>query len=668
MRNKVGVFLAMAVALFLVTPALAQQPADHQTTTPPLVQLLQSKGILTAQEAATISQASTADEANVRLAQLLVSKGLISQQDYNNTVSATAPGGAQLVNAVATAPKKSFFSFVKEDPDAVPQDAGVIPAVAPVQTLPIDLPKDPKGLIPDIKLGSGAMLSPYGFIKATAIYDSTNSGGATFGNNDFPLPLLLGDTGPDGGSQVHFKTRSTRIGTNFYWPSSKWDLIITGKVEGDFEGDFTAVNNRNVSSVRSSQFSIRHAWVRADTHLGGLPVFAEFGQDWTLLGSSTMPDILETTQLMAFFGNMYERLPQIKAGVQFQAGELKIQPEVAVLLAAFGDANLANTTPFCTIALSAPGACTANLPFVPANSVSQQLNTRFGARIGSDSGQPAVEGRIVFRYPLFHSPGVAPAQLVFSAHHANGSEIVLHGQLAAAQSQTGVELPGLTGCEKPDPVTGLCTVAQFFPTGFRFDIPQNIWTAEFQLPTPWVTAVGKYFHGGDTRFFFGNLNTTFADTMGLGVIANTIADSGDNIPFVNVAGSAEFAKLKPVRDQGGFLQLSFPLSRIFHADPEGHNAGWTLSLTGGVDSTKGEDVRRNGANDLLRTNYFASTLRYKVNKWMQIQNETTWYNTRCGLVVNGAGDQVCTAAKLFRGVDATNAHDWRNEFGTVITF
>jgi hypothetical protein len=257
---------------------------------------------------------------------------------------------------------------------------------------------------------------------------------------------------------------------------------------------------------------------------------------------------------------------------------------------------------------------------------------------------------------------VAPAQLIFSAHHAEGSEIALHGTLATAGSQTDVQIAGLTGCAVPDPVTGLCTVAQFYPQGFRFNIPQNIWTAEFQLPTPWVTIVGKYFHGADTRFFFGNLNSTFADTGGLPVIANGIADSGDNIPFVNVDGSAVFAKLRPVRDQGGFAQISFPLSRIFHADPEGHNAGWTYSFTGGLDRTKAEDVARTGANGIQRTDYVASTLRYKINRWASIVNETTWYDTT---TVNHDGKQVL---KLYRGIDARTAHDWRNEFGTIVTF
>jgi hypothetical protein len=628
----------------MASPAPAQ--GQDKQATPPLVQLLQSKGILSPDEAAQLSQAGSADEANARLAQLLVAKGLISQDDYNHTVATAEPvrdtaSGGHYENALFHFSKNStpppatsdMFTF------GAPAEGGIIPAVAPVRLLPID-PPTPTG-VGDIKLGSGATLTPFGFIKATAIYDSTNSGGGTFGSNDFPLPLLLGDTGPDSGSQFRVKARSTRFGTNFYWPSPNRDLVMTGKIEMDFEGDYTVVNNRNVSSLRSSQVSFRQAWVRMDTHIGSLPVFAEFGQDWTLLASSTMPDILETTQVMAFFGNMYERLPQIKGGIQFHKGDFKIQTEAAVLTSAFGDANLAATPPGIS---------------VPASSVAQQLQERFGARIGSDSGSPGVEGRVVFQYPIFHSPGVAPAQLIFSGHHATGSEIVLHGTLATAGSQTDVGIPALTGCATPGPMG--CTVAQFFPEGFRFDIPQNIWTAEFQLPTPMFTLVGKYFHGGDTRFFFGNLNSTFADTMGLPVIANGIADSGDTIPFVNVGGSAVFAQLRPVRDQGGFAQISFPLSRIFHADPEGHNAGWTFSLTGGLDRTKAEDVARTGANGLQRTDYIASTLRYKINKWASIVNETTWYDTTT----------VNEVKKLYRSVDARTAHDWRNEFGTIVTF
>lgn len=648
---------ALAAMLVLTIPIFAQQKTDRQTPAPPLVQLLQAKGILTADEAATISQASSADEANARLAALLVSKGLISQQDYNNTVPAAASsltnegGSAHLMNAtnhLITLNTEPAPATADNFQYGAPGDKGVIPAITPPRNLPIDAPKDPKGLIPDIRLGSGAMLNFYGFVKATEIYDSTNSGGGTFGNNDFPLPLLLADTGPDSGSQFHTKIRSTRAGMNFFWPKSDSDLIITGKIEVDFEGDFTTVNNRNVSSLRSPQPSLRVAWVRMDSHLGDLPVFVEAGQDWTLAASSTFSDIVETTQAGAFFGNIYERIPQIKAGVQFHVGELKIQPEFAVGMAAFGDANLAATP---------PGA-----PF-PGSSTAEQNNARFGARIGSDSGQPNEAARIVFQYQLFHQPGVAPAQFIVSGSHSEGSEIVPHGTLATALTPTDIPIAALTGCSAPGPEG--CTIAQFFPTGFRFNIPQNLWTAEFQVPTPWFSVWGKYYRGGDLRFFFGStLNSTFAALDGNPSIGSNIALSGDTIQFFNNGGSAAFAPLVPVRSQGGFVELGIPLSRIFHANPEGRNAGWNFYTYAGVDSSFARDVKQTGANDLLRSDYIASSVRYKMNKWMSIVNEVTWYDTRCA--ANDTGN--CAATKLFRGVASRTNHDWRNEFGTVITF
>ena len=660
--------LAVAVALFLTIPLFAQEKIDRQTPAPPLVQLLQAKGILTADEAATISQAASADEANARLAALLVSKGLISQQDYNNAVPAPASdltnegGSAHMMNAVNhlitlnTEPAPATSDTYQY---GAPGDKGVIPAITPPRLLPIDVPKSPKGLIPDVKLGSGAMMNFYGFIKATEIYDSSNSGGSTFGNNDFPLPMLLGDTGPDSGSQFHTKIRSTRAGVNFYWPVKDSDTVFTGKVEIDFEGDFTAVNNRNASSVRNPQPSLRVAWVRMDTKLADLPVFVEFGNDWTLAASSTFSDLVETTQAGAFFGNIYERLPQIKAGVQFHVGELKIQPEFAVMMAGYGDANLAATPPGIGCATATPSvAC-----FVPASSTAEQNTSRFGARIGSDSGQPNVEGRVVFQYPLFHSPGVAPAQFIISGGHSEGAEIVPHGTLATFGTPTDVVIPALNG---PAACAEGCTIASFFPTGFRFQIPQNLWTAEFQVPTPWFSVWGKYYRGGDLRFFFGStLNTTYAALNGNASIGSNIALSGDTIQFFNNGGFAEFAPLVPVRSQGGFIELGVPLSRIFHADPEGRNAGWNFYTYAGVDSSLARDLTfeptgkaQSGPNGLLRSDYIATSLRYKMNKWMSIVNEITWYDTHTADATK----------KLFRGSDSRTAHDWRNEFGTVITF
>src|SRR5207302_8941894 len=68
--------------------AFSQQ--NNSPNNNPLIQLLQSKGILSAHEAAAVNQASSPEESNGRLVQLLVGKGLISEQEYEAT-AATAP-------------------------------------------------------------------------------------------------------------------------------------------------------------------------------------------------------------------------------------------------------------------------------------------------------------------------------------------------------------------------------------------------------------------------------------------------------------------------------------------------------------------------------------------------------------------------------------------------
>src|SRR6266851_2651955 len=318
MRGKTfRVVVFLLVCLFTILAwsdcGMAQQQTESKPAVNPLVRVLQAKGILTADDVAQITQASSANDADQRLAKLLLMKGVITQADYDQTVG--TPGltnasnaGASTPTAIAAvyrvpinnganvAPVSSVApSGTRPSDQAASAAPAVIPAVAPLRVLPIDVPKQ-GGLIPDIKLGSGANLKLYGFFKASAIHDTASSGGATFGSQDWPLPLLLADTGPTSDSQVHIKARSFRIGSQFEWVPKGSSVTVTGKVEGDFEGDYTNVNNRNISSVRSNQFSLRLAWVRLDRKLGELPWFAEFGQDWSLV-SSTLPNLFETTGL-----------------------------------------------------------------------------------------------------------------------------------------------------------------------------------------------------------------------------------------------------------------------------------------------------------------------------------------------------------------------------------
>ncbi len=627
----------------------AQQQAESKPAANPLVRVLQAKGILTEEEVAQISQASSGRDADQRLAKLLLMKGVISQADYDQTVgvatvmtaSSTTTSNVAVIPAVYRVPLNNGADVApaRTPPPPEPQ---VIPAVAPLRVLPIDVPKQ-GGLIPDIKLGSGANMKLYGFFKASAVSDTASSGGPNFGSQDFPLPLMIGgDTGPTADPQVHIKARAFRIGSQFEWVPKNSSIVVTGRVEADFEGDFTNQNSVNISSARNGQFRTRLAWARLDTKLGGsLPWFAEFGQDWTLY-SSTLPTLFESTGTAISMGSLWERAPMFRTGVQFHSGNLKVQPEFAIVL-----------------------------PVAGTSALTDEQRARFGDRAGPESNQPALESRIVFQFPLSNSwQGVAPAQIIFSGHHAQINEIIPFGNLPTTV------IPGAAGCG-----TATCSIRGFFPRGLQIEHPQNIWTAEAQLPTPWVTLVGKYYQGGDLRFpFGGQVNDVFNDLNGSVTIPGTLAPgvtvatvtaldsrtvlfgctgaTGTGATFTCNGNPIVAQSFRPVRGLGGFLEASFPLSRIFNSNPEGYNSGWTLHFSYGSDRTVARDVRRSGANGLARTDLDTGSLTYRLNKWVTFVQETSYINTRAATI----------GSKFFRGLPATRAHLWRNEFGTIFTF
>src|SRR5579864_5160246 len=88
--RKITVSVLFSLAVVLAIPVMAQQQESHPSTPNPLLQLLQSKGILSADEVSSINHASSADDANARLGRLLVSKGLISDQEYKTTFASPA--------------------------------------------------------------------------------------------------------------------------------------------------------------------------------------------------------------------------------------------------------------------------------------------------------------------------------------------------------------------------------------------------------------------------------------------------------------------------------------------------------------------------------------------------------------------------------------------------
>ena len=582
---------------------------EKATTPDPLLNLLVSKGVLTTEEAGTVLSAPNAESQRDRLVILLKNKGLISAEDIEklrtisrittNPVAAAAPtertGAA--VNTAAQPARKSPAPTV-------------IAAVAPLRLLPIDAPQR-EGLIPDLKLGSGARIKPYGYFKTSVIHDSSSPGG-----NDFPLPLLAADTGPNGSPEFHLKARALRLGVNFEWLDPAPKTLITGRIEVDFEGDFTRATNRNVTSIRSNQPSLRLAWARIDRRFNDrVTGFALFGQDWSPFAASTMPNMIENTNFGGVgYGAIFQRLPQVRAGFIYNLGGVrswKILPELALVLPGFGD--------------------------LPTN-VADQLG--FGERQGADSNQPGVQGRVVLQGQLDKAEGVAPAQFIVSFEHARRTAIVTAAGVPAQFSAA-------------------------FPGGADASSNSDGYTAELQVPTRFVTLAGKYYAGSDLRFSLGGqLLSTFNDTAGLtSTVSAPSIDGASTVVFGLLNGVPTVAQQRPVRAQGGFLQLGFPLSRLFNANPKGRNAGWTAYLYYGFDEALQRDARRfapvHGRSDL-----FSGNIQYKLNAWVTFAFEQGYYRTRAAN--HSLSDP--GGLPLFRGVPSYTSHNVRSEFAAIFTF
>jgi len=609
-RRCLRPFVAGLAVLWAVT-AFTQQ-ATPSPASNPLVELLVKKGVLTTDDARQIRAAATAEQANEQIARVLLAKGVLSGAEYTQ-LTGKAPEPAPAVAAVPavqpqpTTPAMAALTqpVTTRAPQAAEKPTAVIAAVVPIRPLPVGgLSRD--GQKPAVMV-NGVGFTPYGFIKATAAEDSSSPNG-----DDFPLPGFICDTGPDGAPEFHVKARATRLGFNFAWfdPSPHWS--ITGKVEFDFEGNFNRSDNRNLSSVRSNNPSLRLAYARMDWSPNARnTVSAVFGQDWTPFGSSTLPYMLETTGTGIGFGTLYERTPQMRLGYTRKFAGFQLMPEFAITMPAAG------MTP-------------------SASYISQQLG--YGERQGADSNEPDLEGRVVGQWQLDHAPGVAPAQLIVSGERGRRTAIVLASAVPAAYKTN-------------------------FSTGATGSSSTNGWTLEAQLPTRYATLIGKYYSGAGLRYFFVNqLYSYFSDVAGL---TNTVTvaseDGSSNIVFGTDANGVQvIAPERPLRTAGGFAQLGLPLSRIAGAHASGRNAGWVLYLTYSMDQVKTRDLNRLGATGVRRYSTMAlGTLNYSLNKWVTFSAEQSLYTTHAN------PEQTLP---LFRGVPSREWNDIRTEFGPIFTF
>lgn len=598
-RGIFSLALFLAVPMFLMLPVLAQQDAPSSTHDP-LAAILLAKGILTPAEMKQIDEAATRQQAEEHLAHILLDKGLISKADYELVagkaqepkpiVAASTPPAPAPARAAVPAPK--------------PAALAVIAPLAPIRALPVGgVGRD--AIVPAIKVG-GVGIAPYGALKATAVEDSSSPNG-----DDFPLPGFLCDTGPDGSPEFHVKARSSKVGANFVWYDANPKWSISGKIEMDFEGNFNRSDNRNISSVRSNNPSLRLAWARVDYAATPKNIFsALFGQDWTPFGSSTLPNIVETTSMGIGYGTLYERTPQMRIGYTHKGARFQMMPEFALVLPAVG------LTP-------------------SAANISQQLG--YGERQGADSNRPDLEGRLVGQWQLDHAAGVAPAQIIVSAEHGGRTAIVLASAIPAAYQKT-------------------------FTTGATASSHTNGWDFEWQLPTRYATLTGKFYSGADLRYFFVNqLYSYFNDTTGLTNLASLTSEDGSSAVVLgtNAAGQQVVAPQRPIRTEGGFAQLGLPLSRIFNARPTGRNAGWSLYALYSIDQAKTRDLNRLGGSSRRYSTMAVGTLNYSLNRWVTFSFEQSLYTTHANQE---------QALPLFRGVPSREWNDVREEFGPVFTF
>ena len=740
MTRRQSLLLVVVLAFALVSLAAAQQQDQASATPNPLVQVLQNKGVLTAQEAAAINQAPTPAEQQSRLTQLLYSKGIITQDEYKDTAAAEAsrayqPQGLWLPTA-AHASAGEPDAAVAAAPQAPPAPA-VIPAVAPVRVLTSDPPKA-GGMVPDIKLGSGAKLKLYGFIKSTAAYDTSNPmnigfelpglGGTANGTIPSDVPTGLNsnsasipgvnstDTGPNGSPTTFIKASATRMGANFEWPDiAGSNNTLTGRFEFDDEGNFSRATNRNASSIRTRMFALRLAWARLDHAFSDSTTgFVLFGMDWSPFGSSVQMNILETEGGAAFFGDLYERQAQIRAGLwhkfrRWRDFTIGVEPAISMM-------------------------GTADLP----TDVGVQLGV--SERQGTDVARPEISGRVVFQWQLDTARGVPPAQIIFSGFQGKRRELVTRAALQTlycfpADSGTAAATACASG-RTANQITAVNDILAAFPKGASVASPRFGGAAGFQLPTRYATLVGQYFAGSDLRWYFASQNfTAFNDNRAaqlfnlppsLGgavcginggasttVLCPQVFDmdaSGPNPTFgFTSTGAAAIMPQHPPRTQGGFTQISFPLSRIFNANPAGHHAGWILSFAAGTDQVKGRDILaanataqalsanllpngapRNSLGNRNRSDSLIGTLVWRFNQYVSFNYESSLYQTRarcdgnqatitsfgfvCGTFstpASGANTGIVnfvTSNTPFEGLPARHWHDWRNEFGPVFTF
>ena len=470
-----------------------------------------------------------------------------------SVLKAGAAPAATAASALATAP--ATVAPLNSESLIAPTVRATPPA--PFNPWPVNTNAGPLA----IRIGSGVTVNPYGMIKLSTIRSSNSSSG-----DDFPVFARVVASGPETANTTgnvntpasfRFKSRSSRLGVDIQAPDPNALFSIFGKFEFDFEGSFPESTNRTIGSIRSSEASIREAWIQLNLHDN--PFFIRLGLASTLFGSTTQPTGLETSQAYGFEGNVQERDPGAVIGTRFDMGgawDWRVLLEGGLFLPSGGEP------------VTGLGSAYAGNTTVPG-----QGTLGFGQREGPNSDRPSYQNRTVLEFEPFKGRRIASSYFATSFEYANRT------RYWNPPAQTDGLTFGLTSATKG-------------------------YTAETRLAFPGATLLGKYYRGEDLRFYFAGM-------------AQDIFFDGP----APLTTTGPLPTQRPVRAQGGFVQLQLPLSAWFQpANPRLH--GFSMNLMAGYDSAFARDARRaqnRKAQEALNANFL-----YQYNRFLQFGLETNW--------------------------------------------
>jgi hypothetical protein len=291
MKKLLRLILVSFALLGFANQTFAQQQATKRAADP-LVRLLQSKGIITEQEAAMVGEASSPVQAEQRLAELLLSKGVISRQEYEQTVSAL---GASSTGSDSSTPRLVTAAVHVSDASGAKSTpaAGEPPAK---EAVAVQAPQAEGAMTTTSKIP----VKIYGSVLFNANY--VDRGANT---NDIPLfAQKRGTSSVLSHQNFNGTLRQTRFGLRY---ESK--IFQDAKLTGVFEFDLLGGKPAFANGINFDIFRLRLAYGRIDWAHDSL----EAGQDWAVF-SPLNPTTLASFAIPGFStsGNLWNRIPQIR--------------------------------------------------------------------------------------------------------------------------------------------------------------------------------------------------------------------------------------------------------------------------------------------------------------------------------------------------------------------